>query len=119
MIKSALKIQGERMVWLYLIAAIVLEVTGTTCMKLSQGFTRLTPSVLLFILYGLSFTLLTLVLKKLDVSITYAIWSGLGTALIAAIGIIFFREPTTPVKIISLGLVILGVIGLNLSTGAH
>ena len=107
------------MVWLYLIAAIVLEVSGTTCMKLSQGFTRLTPSVLLFLFYGLSFTALTIVLKKMDVSIAYAVWSGLGTALIAVIGILYFREPLTAVKVISLGLVIVGVVGLNLSGGAH
>ena len=88
-------------------------------MKLSQGFTRLTPSVLLFVFYGLSFTALTIVLKKIDVSIAYAVWSGLGTALIAAIGIIYFREPLSVVKVISLALVIVGVVGLNLGGGAH
>jgi small multidrug resistance pump len=61
--------EGEDLVWLYLVAAIVLEVSGTTCMKLSPGFTRLTPSVLLFVFYGLSFTALTIGLKKIDVSI--------------------------------------------------
>ncbi len=107
------------MAWFYLIAAIVLEVSGTTCMKLSQGFTRLLPSVMLFLFYGLSFTCLNLVLKHIDVSVAYAVWSGLGTALIAVVGIWYFREPLTALKLISLGLVILGVIGLNLGGGAH
>ncbi len=105
--------------YLYLVLAIVLEVCGTSCMKLSQGFTRLLPSVLIFVFYGFSFVFLTLVLKKLEVSIVYAIWSGLGTACIAAIGIVFFREAVNAMKLISLALVIIGVIGLNLSSGAH
>ena len=60
-----------------------------------------------------------MVLKRMDVSIAYAIWSGLGTALIAIIGSIYFNEPMTLVKLVSLGLVIIGVFGLNLSGGAH
>ena len=88
-------------------------------MKLSQGFTRPFPSFLIFIFYGLSFTLLTMVLKRMDVSIAYAIWSGLGTALIAIIGSVYFNEPMTLVKLASLVLVIIGVFGLNLSGGAH
>jgi len=107
------------MAWFYLLAAIILEVSGTTCMKLSQGFTRLLPSVLLFIFYGLSFTCLTLVLKKIEVSIAYAVWSGLGTAIIATIGILYFQESMGPLKLVSLALVIIGVIGLNLGGGAH
>jgi small multidrug resistance pump len=105
--------------YLYLALAIVLEVSGTTCMKMSQGFTRWLPSVLIFVFYGFSFTFLTLVLQKLEVSIVYAIWSGLGTALIAAIGIVYFRESVNALKIVSLGLVILGVVGLNLSMRGH
>lgn len=107
------------MAYLYLVLAIFLEVSGTICMKLSQGFTRLLPSVLIFLFYGLSFTCLTLVLKKLDVSVAYAIWSGLGTAIIATLGIMYFKEPVNALKIISLALVITGIIGLNLSGGTH
>ena len=99
--------------WFYLLWAIVFEVSGTTCMKLSQGFTKLLPSVFLFIFYILSFISLTFVLKKIDVSVAYAVWSGLGTALIAVIGIIWFKESVSAIKIISLGLIILGVVGLN------
>ena len=60
-----------------------------------------------------------MVLKRMDVSIAYAIWSGLGTALIAIIGSVYFNESMTLVKLVSLGLVIIGVLGLNLSGGAH
>ncbi|WP_254174861.1 DMT family transporter [Planktothrix pseudagardhii] len=98
---------------IYLILGIVFEVMGTTCMKLSQGFTRIWPSIGIFIFYGLSFTCLTIVLKKIEVSLAYSVWSGLGTALIAMIGIVFFRESITSIKFISIALIIIGVIGLN------
>jgi small multidrug resistance pump len=107
------------MIWLYLVLAILLEVSGTTCMKLSQGFTKMVPSVLLFVFYTLSMGMLTLALKKIDVSLAYAVWSGVGTALIATIGVLWFKEPVTALKLISIGLIIIGVVGLNLSGGAH
>ena len=69
--------------WVYLISAIIFEVVGTTFMKLSDGFSKTAPSVAMGIFYILSLTMLTFTLKKFDVSTTYAIWSGLGTALIA------------------------------------
>ncbi len=103
--------------WLYLLLAILFEVSGTTAMKLSEGFTKTMPSIAMTILYILSLTMLTLTLKKIDVGIAYAIWSGLGTALIAGIGIIVFGESLTPMKIASIALIILGVIGLQLSMG--
>ena len=105
--------------WLYLILAILLEVSGTTCMKLSEGFTKLVPSILLFVFYTLSLGMLTLALKRIDVSVAYAVWSGVGTALIATIGVLWFREPATALKLVSLVLIIAGVVGLNLSGGAH
>ena len=105
--------------WFILAGAIVLEVAGTTSMKLSQGFTRLGPSVLIFVFYGLSFVALTLVLKKIDVGVAYAIWAGVGTALIAVIGFAYFHEPVTAVKVASIALIIVGVVGLNLSGAAR
>jgi small multidrug resistance pump len=107
------------MSWAYLVTAIVLEVCGTTCMKLSHGFTKLLPSVLLFAFYGLSFSAMTLAIKRIEVSVAYAIWSGLGTALIAAIGILWFKEVVSTLKLLSLLLIVLGIIGLNLSGPAH
>ena len=101
--------------WLYLTLAILSEVAGTTCMKLSAGFTKSTPSVLMWMFYGVCFYFLTLSLKKVELSVAYAIWSGLGTALIATLGVIYFREPVSPLKIVGLVAIIGGVIALNLS----
>lgn len=84
-------------------------------MKLSNGFSKLIPSILIFVFYAASFSVFTLALKKIDVSIGYAIWAGLGTALITVIGIFWFKEPVNALKMISLIVVIAGVIGLNLS----
>lgn len=107
------------MSWLYLVLAIACEVVGTTCMKLSEGFTRPWPSVTLFVAYLASLGLLTLALKGLDVSVAYAVWSGLGTALIAAIGVAAFGEALNVSKVVCLLLIIAGVVGLNLSGAAH
>ncbi len=104
--------------WVYLAIAIAFEVAGTTAMKMSEGFTRLVPSVLLFVLYGLSFAVFTLALKKIDVGVAYAVWAGVGTAMVALIGVLAFREPVSAVKVTSLLLIIAGVVGLNMS-GAH
>ncbi len=93
--------------------AIFFEIAGTTCMKLSEEFTRLVPSILIFLFYGLCLTFLTLSLRKIEVSIVYAVWSGLGTIVITSIGIIWFRESFTPLKVMSIFLRIIGVIGLN------
>ena len=105
--------------WLLLLGAIVLEVAGTTSMKLSDGFTKLVPSVFIFVFYAISFILLTLTLKQINVSIAYAVWAGMGTALVAAIGIMYFAEPMTGFKLVCAGLIILGVVGLNLASTGH
>lgn len=105
--------------WWYLAGAIALEIAGTTSMKLSQGFSRLLPSVLLFMFYLGSIVALTLALRKIDVSIAYAIWSGVGTAAIAVIGVLFFREELSMIKIVSVALIVAGVIGLNLGGAKH
>jgi len=102
------------MSWVYLIIAIITEVIGTTNMKLSHGFTKVVPSILMVVFYIICFAFMTLALKKLDVSITYAIWSGVGTALIAAIGVLYFKEPVTAIKIGSIALIVIGVVGLAL-----
>ena len=73
--------------WLLLVVAIVLEVVGTTNMKLSEGFSKVVPSVLVLFFYALSIVALTFAVNRLDVSVAYAVWSGMGTALVAMIGI--------------------------------
>ncbi len=105
--------------FLYLLVAICFEIIGTTCLKLSQGFSQLIPSILTVVFYALSFGFMSLTLKKIDVGVAYAIWSGLGTALIATIGVLWFKEPMTILKLSSMVLIVLGVMGLNLSGGLH
>jgi small multidrug resistance pump len=99
--------------WMILSVAIVLEVAGTTCMRLAEGFTRLTPSVLIFVFYAASFALNTLVIRVLGLSVVYAVWSGVGTVLTALIGYLYFKEPATALKLVSAGLIVIGVIGLH------
>lgn len=107
------------MSWLWVMLAILLEVSGTTCMKLSDQFRHLTPSVLMFVFYALSLASLTMALGEINISVVYAIWSGMGTALIAAVGFIYFRETPTPQKIFSLALIIVGIVGLQLAGVGH
>jgi small multidrug resistance pump len=99
--------------WACLVGAILLEIAGTTSMKLSRGFTQPLPSFLLFAFYALSFTLMTIAVKRIDMSVSYAIWSGVGTALIALIGVGWFHETLSAVQIASIILIIGGVIGLR------
>ena len=99
--------------WLALAGAIMLEIGGTVSMKLSHGFTRPLPSILLFVLYGLSFALMTVAVKRIDMSVSYAIWSGVGTATIALIGVGWFKESLTTVQIASIVAIVGGVIGLR------
>ena len=98
--------------------AILAEVAGTVALKYTNGFTNLGPSALVVAGYGLSFWMLALVLRDLPIGLTYAVWAAVGTALIAAIGIFAFGEPATTMKLLSLGLIIAGTVGLNVA-GSH
>jgi small multidrug resistance pump len=104
------------MSYLFLGLAILLEVCATTCMKLSQGLTRLLPTVLAFTFYGACFGSFMLALRRLEISVAYAIWAGLGTALVALVGMAYFKEPVTPAKLVSLGTIIAGIAGLHLAS---
>ena len=97
--------------------AILSEVAATVSLRLADGFSRPLPSVVVVVGYAISFWMLALVLRQLPVGLTYAVWSAAGTALIAAVGIVAFGEPATAIKIASLGLIIMGVVGLNLAGG--
>ena len=99
--------------WTLLAVAIALEVAGTTCMKLSYGFTRPIPSVAMFVFYALAFSCNTFAIKTLDLSITYGVWSGVGTIATACIGIFFFKEAATAIKMASISFIVVGVFGLH------
>ena len=107
------------MSWLLLTLAIVLEVTGTTNMKLSEGFSKVLPTIFVFVFYGLSIGVLTLALNRIEVSVAYAVWSGMGTALVAAVGMLVFKEPVTAAKLGGLALIVVGVAILNLTVKTH
>ena len=100
--------------WLILALGIVFEVLGTVCMKLADGFSKLVPSVMVFVFYLMALGCLVIVLKKMEVSIAYAIWASLGIVLIAVIGVIWFKEPVSLIKVISILLIIAGICGLEL-----
>jgi small multidrug resistance pump len=101
--------------WLILSAAIVCEVVATMMMEASQSLTRWrwVPPMLLF--YVLALLGLALALRTLEVGIAYAVWAGAGTLLIAALGVIFFKESMSALKVLSMLLVIAGIVGLNLA----
>jgi small multidrug resistance pump len=104
--------------WWVLGAAILLEVGGTTCMRLSEGFSRWLPSLLIFVFYAGSFALNVMVVRVLGLSITYAVWSGAGTLATGLIGWAWFNEPATGLKLASAGLIVLGVAGMHLASRA-
>ena len=102
--------------WWVLALAILFEVGGTTCMRLSEGFTRITPSVLIFLFYAGSFALNVMVIRVLGLSVVYAVWSGVGTVATSLIGYLYFKEPATALKMASAGLVVMGVMGMHLAS---
>ncbi len=79
--------------WLLLSMGIVLEVCGTTCLKLSDGFSKPVPSILIFVFYGLSFAAIAFVVKRMDLSIAYAIGATLGIMLVSIVDVIHLKEP--------------------------
>jgi small multidrug resistance pump len=103
------------MTYLALLSAIAVEVLATSLLKTTEGFSRLVPTLACLAGYALSFTLVAHVVQRMPVGVVYAIWSGLGTAAVAGIGVVFLGESLGPVKTMGLVLVILGVVALNLS----
>lgn len=99
--------------WTLLMLGIVFEVAGTFCLKLSHGFSNLLPSVLCFAFFAVALSLITLSAKTLDVSIVYAVWSGVGIVLITLIGALWFAEQISLQKLFFIALIIAGVFGLH------
>ncbi|MCB1395990.1 MAG: QacE family quaternary ammonium compound efflux SMR transporter [Rhodobacter sp.] len=106
------------MPWILLAAAIFFETIGTTALKASDGFTRLGPSAVVVVAYGVSFWLLALVLRVMPVGIAYAVWSGLGICLIAAIGYLAFNQRLDLPAVLGMGLIIAGILVINLFSNA-
>jgi len=100
--------------WLILTVAIAFEVVATSALKETHGFTRLVPSLIAVIGYGLAFYFLSLTLKVLPVGIMYAIWSGAGIVLVALIGWVLFRQTLDVPALVGIALILAGVLIINL-----
>jgi small multidrug resistance pump len=99
--------------WFYLAIAIISEVIATSVLKSSEGFTRLYPSIVVVVGYGLAFYFLSLTLRTIPVAIAYAVWSGIGVTLISLVGwIIYGQKLGTPV-IIGIAFITVGVVIIN------
>lgn len=99
--------------WLYLSVAIVAEVFGTSFLKSAEGFTRIVPSVAVAVSYIIAFFFLGLALKTLPVGIAYAIWAGVGVALIALVGYAFFGQVLDLPAVVGMALIVAGVVVIN------
>ncbi|MGC8508737.1 MAG: DMT family transporter [Thiomonas sp.] len=100
--------------WLFLFGAIVAEVIGTTALKATQGFTRLAPSLVVVVAYALAFYLLSRTMQTIPMSISYAVWSGVGIVLITLIGYVVYRQTLDLPALIGLGLILAGVLVIHL-----
>ena len=99
--------------WTFLLLGIAFEVAGTYCLKLSQGFSNLLPSVSCFLLFAVAISLIIMAAKSIDVSIVYAVWSGVGIVMVTTFGVLFFQEQITTSRLLFISLILIGVIGLH------
>lgn len=102
--------------WAVLFFAILFEVAGTLTLKYTEGMTRLGPTVLMFAFYLASLFGLSVAVKRIPVGVAYAVWSGLGTLIVAAGGVVWFKEEVTVLRVVSTMLVVAGVAGLYLTS---
>ena len=101
--------------WLLLLLAISAEVVGTSCLKLSEGFSRPGPTIVVLAAYGISMTLMSRVVQVLPIGLTYALWSGIGIVAIVLIGMLAYDQMPSPAQLIGMGLITAGVVIVNLS----
>ena len=106
------------MPWLLLFAAIAAEVVATSLLKSTHSFTRLGPSVVVVLAYGLAFVLLSHCLKKMPVGVVYAVWSGVGVALITLVAWFFLDQPLDAPALTGLALIVGGVVVINVFSKA-
>jgi len=107
------------MAWILLSIAIVAEIFGTLSLKASDGLSKLWPSLGVLVGYATAFTLMAMSLKKLDVGITYAIWSGVGIIGAAVGGLVFFDQQLSKMTILGMAIIVVGVVVMNLGGAAH
>ena len=100
--------------WMYLAIAIISEVIGTSALNASEGFTKPIPSVIVVLGYAVAFYFLSLTLKTIPVGVVYAVWSGVGVALIALAGYILYGQKLDAAALIGMALIVAGVLVINL-----
>ena len=100
--------------WVLLLLAIAAEVIGTSCLKLSQGFSRPVPTLIVLSAYAISMTLMSRVVQVLPMGLTYALWSGIGIVAIVLIGLLLYRQVPTQGQLVGMALITAGVISVNL-----
>ncbi len=105
------------MAWTMLVVAGLFEAGWAFTMKQSEGWTRLRPSLLTIALMIVSFYLLSRAMKDLPAGTAYAVWTGIGTVGVAALGIAFLKEPVTPARLFCIGLIVAGIVGLKVTNG--
>ncbi len=103
--------------YLFLALAIVAEIIATSALKLTEGFTRLWPSLVVLVGYGAAFYFLSLSLKSLPISLAYAIWSGVGVVAIKIIGVVLFKEQITLMMVLGTAFVVVGIVILHAAQG--
>ncbi|MEM9335881.1 MAG: multidrug efflux SMR transporter [Pseudomonadota bacterium] len=101
------------MAYTYLAIAIIAEVIATSALKASEEFTKWLPSLIVVVGYGTAFYCLSMVLRSIPVGITYAIWSGVGIALITLIGAVVFRQMLDAAALVGIGFIVTGVVIIN------
>ncbi|TMS58253.1 quaternary ammonium compound efflux SMR transporter SugE [Imbroritus primus] len=101
------------MAWLILLIAGLFEVTWAIGLKYTEGFSRLWPSVFTLVAMAISVVLLSLALRSIPVGTGYAVWTGIGAVGTAILGIVLFKEPATVARLVCIGLIVAGIVGLK------
>jgi|RhiMetdeSRZDD1v2_1073273.scaffolds.fasta_scaffold09069_3 multidrug transporter EmrE-like cation transporter len=103
--------------WVYLLSAVLLEVTATTLLKVSNGNTKWLFTVLSMALYTICFWLMGYAMKLFALNVVYPVWASLGMVATAVIGFLLFKEPVTGLKIVSMMVILIGIVGLTWASG--
>ncbi|MFN2382064.1 MAG: quaternary ammonium compound efflux SMR transporter SugE [Guyparkeria sp.] len=105
--------------WLILLAAGLLEIIWATGLRYTDGFSRLTPTVVVLVIALFSFYLLAVAMREIPIGTAYAVWAGIGATGVAILGILWFKEPASMTRLAFIGMIVVGIIGLKWSSGHH
>ena len=107
------------MKWILLAISIIAEIVGTSALKQSDGFSKLTPTIVVLVGYGIAFVTLALAVKLMDVGVAYAIWAGLATAGVVLVSWLVLGNKPAVTTLLGIGLIIVGVVLVNLTASVH